>query len=92
MVSLFDIGRWYHCICCILYTSNVIKGNAICMQPGSDGAGCCPFLSVSFKGMGCEPVLNQAATPDEAVRIICTFVDKTIPLTLGGVDVCELHY
>jgi hypothetical protein len=32
--------------------------------------------------MGCEPVLNLAATPDEAVSIICTVVDKTILLTL----------
>jgi hypothetical protein len=28
--------------------------------------------------MGCEPVLNLSATPDEAMSIICTFVDKTI--------------
>jgi hypothetical protein len=34
--------------------------------------------------MGCEPVLNLAATPDEAVSIICTIVDKTIHLTLCG--------
>jgi hypothetical protein len=34
--------------------------------------------------MGCEPVLNLAATPDEAVSIICTIVDKTIHLTLWG--------
>jgi hypothetical protein len=26
--------------------------------------------------MGCEPVLNLAAIPDEAVSIICTVVDK----------------
>ncbi len=32
--------------------------------------------------MGCEHVLNLAATPDEAVSIICTVVDKTILLTL----------
>jgi hypothetical protein len=31
--------------------------------------------------MGCEPTLNLAATPDEAVSIICTVVDKTIPST-----------
>jgi hypothetical protein len=41
------------------------------------------FLSVSLEGMGCEPVLNLAATPDEAVSIMCTFVDKTIPSTFG---------
>ncbi len=34
--------------------------------------------------MGCEPVFNLAATPDEAVSIICTLVDKTILLTFGG--------
>jgi hypothetical protein len=44
---------------------------------------CSPILSVSFDGMGCEPVLI-AATPDEAVSIICTVVDKTILLTLWG--------
>jgi hypothetical protein len=45
---------------------------------------CSPILSVSFDGMGCEPVLNLAATPDEAVSIICTVVDKTVLLTLCG--------
>jgi hypothetical protein len=34
--------------------------------------------------MVCEPVLNLAATPDEAVSIICTVIDKTILLTLWG--------
>ncbi len=34
--------------------------------------------------MGCKPVLNLIATPDEAVSIICTIVDKTILLTLWG--------
>ncbi len=33
-----------------------------------------------------------AATLDDSVSIICTFVDKTIPLTLGEVDVCKLYY
>ncbi len=47
---------------------------------------------MGFKGMGCEPVLNFATTPDEAVSIICTYVDKTIPSTFGEVDVCELDY
>jgi hypothetical protein len=41
--------------------------------------------------MGCEPVLDLAATPDEAMSIICIFVEKTI-LLLGKVDVCELYY
>jgi hypothetical protein len=34
--------------------------------------------------MGCEPILNLAATPDEAVSIICTIVNKTTLLTLWG--------
>ncbi len=34
--------------------------------------------------MGCEPILNLVATPDEAVSIICTVVNKTILLTLWG--------
>ncbi len=34
--------------------------------------------------MGCEPILNLAATPDETVSIICTVVNKTILLTLWG--------
>ncbi len=34
--------------------------------------------------MGCEPVLNLFATPDEAVSIICTVVNKTILQTLWG--------
>jgi hypothetical protein len=34
--------------------------------------------------MGCKSVLNLAATPDEAVSIICTIIDKTILLTLWG--------
>jgi hypothetical protein len=52
--------------------------------PGSVGVACSPILSVSFEGMGCEPVLNLVATPDKAVSIICTVVNKTIPLTLWG--------
>jgi hypothetical protein len=69
---------------CILYTSKVIKGNVLLILSGLLGAPCSPFLSVSFEGMGCEPVLNLSATPDEAVSIICTVVDKTILLTLWG--------
>ncbi len=34
--------------------------------------------------MDCEPVLNLLATPDEAVSIICTVVNKTILQTLWG--------
>jgi hypothetical protein len=62
------------------------------MIPGSVGFACPPILSVSFKGMGCEPVINFAATPDEAVSILCTFVDNTISSTLGEIDACELYY
>jgi hypothetical protein len=69
---------------CILYTSRVIKGNALRILAGSLGVACSPILSVSFEGMGCEPVLNLSATPDEAVSIICTVVDKNILLTLWG--------
>ncbi len=89
---LFDISRWYHCLWNILYTSKVIKGNTMHILLGSVGVACPPILSVSLEGMGCEPVLNLAATPDEAVSIICTFVDKTIPSTFGRSDVCELYY
>ncbi len=42
--------------------------------------------------MGCEPVLSLAATPDEAVSIKCTVVDKLCLWLLGAVDVCELYY
>jgi hypothetical protein len=52
--------------------------------PGSVCVACSPILSVSFEGMGCEPILNLAAIPDEAVSIICTVVNKTILLTLWG--------
>jgi hypothetical protein len=52
--------------------------------PGSAGVAYSPILSVSFEGMGCEPVLYLAATPDEAVSIICTVVNKAILLTLWG--------
>jgi hypothetical protein len=44
----------------------------------------CPILSVSLEGMGCEPVLNLPATRGEAVSVISTFVDKTIPSIFGG--------
>jgi hypothetical protein len=69
-------------IWCILYTSKVIKGNALHFL-GLLGVACSPNLSVSFEGMGCEPFLNLSATHDEAVSLICTVVDKTILLTYG---------
>ncbi len=61
----------------------MIKGNAKLFTRIS---WCClsPILSVTFEGMGCEPVLNLVATPDEAVSIICTVVNKTILQTLWG--------
>ncbi len=69
---------------CILYTSKVIKGNALRILPGLLGVACSPILSVSFEGMGYAPVHNLAATPDEAVSILCTVVDKTILLSFWG--------
>jgi hypothetical protein len=48
----------------------------MCMLPGSVGFVCSPILSVSLEGMGCEPVFNLVATPDEAVSIICNFLTK----------------
>ncbi len=68
---LFDISRWYHRIWWIHYTCKVIKSNA-CAYLGLIGVACSPILSVSLEEVGCEPVLNLAATPDEAVSIICT--------------------
>ncbi len=56
---------------------------------------CCLFsyLISELRRGGLWPVLNLAATPEEAGSIICTVVDKTIPSTfLGEVDVCELYY
>jgi hypothetical protein len=47
---------------------------------------------VSFKGVGCEPLLNLAASPDEAGSIICTVVDKLYLQLLRAVDVYELYY
>jgi hypothetical protein len=57
--------------------------------PGSVGVACSPILSVSLEEMGCEPILNLAATSDEAVSIICTFVDKNTFNFLGEVDVAK---
>ncbi len=49
----------------------MIKGNA-CTYLGLLGVTCSPILSVSLEEVGCEFVLNLAATRDEAVSIICT--------------------
>ncbi len=62
----------------------MIKGNALCILSGLLDVACSPILSVSFEGMGCDPVLNLSATFDEAVSIICIVVDKTLLLTLWG--------
>jgi hypothetical protein len=70
----------------------VIKGNSMHVLPGSYGVACSPILSVSLEGIDCEPVLKLAATLEEAVSIICTFVKKTIPSNFGEVDVCKQYY
>jgi hypothetical protein len=54
------------------------------MLPGSVDVAFSPILSVRLEGMKCDPVLNLAATPDEAVSMICTFVDNTVPSSFGG--------
>ncbi len=62
----------------------MIKGNVLHVLLGSVGVACSTILSVSLEGMGCEPVLNLAATSDEAASKVCTtFVDKTIRSTFG---------
>jgi hypothetical protein len=43
-----------------------------------------PILSVSFRGMGCEPILDLSANSDVALSIICTVIDKTTFSTLWG--------
>jgi hypothetical protein len=60
------------------------------LLPGSVGVACPPILLVSLERMGCEPVLILTGTPDEAVSIICTIVDKTVPSTFEEFDVSEL--
>ncbi len=69
---------------CILYTSKVIKGNTLRILSGLLGVACSLILSETFKGMGCEPVFNLSAIPNEAVNITCTVVGKNILLTLWG--------
>jgi hypothetical protein len=48
------------------------QGGCLRILPDSFGVACFPILSVSLEEVGCEPVLNLAAIPDEAVSIICT--------------------
>jgi hypothetical protein len=55
---------------------------------GSLGFACSPILSVSFRGMGREPVLNLSANSDVALSIICTVIDKTIFSTLWEKLMC----
>ncbi len=78
-----DSSGWYHQY--DAYTTPIRWSRvSVSYLPGSVGVACSPILSVSFEGMGCEPVLNLVATPDEAVSIICTVVNKTILQTLWG--------
>ncbi len=49
----------------------MIKGNT-CTYLGLLGVACSPILSVSLEEVGCESVLNLAATPDETMSIIST--------------------
>jgi hypothetical protein len=53
------------------------------MLPGSVSVACSSILLVSSEGMGCGPVLNLTATPDEVASMTCTYADKTIPSTFG---------
>ncbi len=78
-----DISGWYHQYGAY---STPIRWSRVTLSylPGSVGVACSSFLSVSFERIGCEPVLNLVATPDEAVSIICTVVNKTILQTLWG--------
>ncbi len=84
---LFDMSGWYHCIWWILYPCKVIKGNA-CAYLGLLGVAYSPILSVSLEEVGCKPVLNLAATPDEAVRIICTFCWQNYTFNFFGKSWC----
>ncbi len=86
-----DVCRWYHQYDAY---STPTRWSLVMLSflPGSVGVACSTILSVSFERMGCEPVLNLAAPPDEAVSIICTIVDKTILYFMGKADVCELYY
>ncbi len=78
-----DVRGWYHQY--DAYFTPIRWSRVILIYlPGSFSVACSPILSLSFEGTGCEPVLNLAATPDEAVSIVCTVVDKTILLTLWG--------
>jgi hypothetical protein len=52
--------------------------------PGSVGVVYFSILSVSLEEMDCEPILNLAATRDEAVSIIWTIVEKLYLQLFGG--------
>ncbi len=80
---------WYYWMV-PLYMMNTLR---LRILPGSLGVACPPILSVSLEEVGCEPVLNLAATPDEAVSIICTVCWQKYTFNfLGEVYVCELYY
>ncbi len=72
-------------IWCILYTNKVTKGNAKLITRISWYCLFSYFISELWgDGLWACPQLSRAATPDEAVSIICTDVDKTILQTLWG--------
>ncbi len=72
----FGINGWYHQY--DAYSTPARRSRVtFCVFPGLLGVACSPILSVSIEGMGYAPVLNLSATPNEAVSIICTVVDKT---------------
>jgi hypothetical protein len=62
----------------MMHTLHQYGDQGLSYLPGSVGVACSPILSVSFEGMGCEPVLDLSATPNEAVSKKCTVVEKTI--------------
>ncbi len=86
----FGISGWYH-----QYDAYSTPARwsrvAFCVFPGLLGVACSPILSVSFEGMGCAPVLNLSATPDEAVSMYHCWQNYTSNF-MGKADVCELYY
>ncbi len=53
---LVSTSGWYHHVCCILYTNDVILGTLLRILTGSVGVACSPMLPVGCGGIGCEPV------------------------------------
>jgi hypothetical protein len=68
----------------------VIKGNA-CAYLRLLGVACPPIISVSLEEVGCEPVLNLSATPDEAVSIMYRLLTK-VYFQLTGEKLIYLNY